>query len=200
MKRLVHGIGINDGKYPAFINGVPVDEYTVWMNMLLRCTKKIQDKYPTYKGTTCSENFKSYSYFYKWYHKQFNNGKRDENGKRWQLDKDLLVKGNKIYSEDTCVFVPQRINKLLIKPRQFSGGLPTGVTFKKSRNRYRAQCNIGTGVSKHLGDFKTSDEAFLAYKTFKEAFVKQVANEYKPYLDPRVYKSLMQYEVTLHKP
>jgi len=193
--KLVCGIGFNDGKYPAFICGRSIDEYRAWSDMLVRCTDKTWNRCPTYIGTTCSDNFKSYSFFYEWYHKQHNHDRIDEDGRKWCLDKDLLSVGGKVYSEDTCVFIPQRINKLLTKSNSARGEYPIGVSLKKSSNKYVANCRGLGGKYLHLGLFTDVTEAFLAYKTFKESFIKGVANKYKEILDNRAYNALMKYEV-----
>lgn len=195
MSRLVYGIGVNDNKYPARKNSKNLKEYETWKGMLRRCTKEYWSKFPTYIGTTCSENFKQYSYFYEWYQTQLNASKIDEDNNVWCLDKDLLIKGNKLYSEDTCVFIPHRINSLLTKRDKDRGGNPIGVYWSKSQSKYKSQCSCGKGERKHLGYFSTPQEAFLSYKTFKELFIKQVANEYKHQIDDRSYAALIAYEV-----
>jgi hypothetical protein len=119
----------------------------------------------------------------------------DDNGKGWCLDKDLLVKGNKVYSEDTCVFIPNRINTLIVKCDSSRGEFPVGVYWDKRLKKFISQCNGGTGRQECLGYFNTPQEAFQAYKTYKEALIKEVANEYKEMLDSRVYEALMNYEV-----
>ena len=63
-------------------------------------------------------------------------------GETMCLDKDILCKGNKIYSRDTCVFVPQRINSLFTKCDNARGDNPIGVEDLPSGN-YRAYCNDG---------------------------------------------------------
>lgn len=105
----VSGIGVKGLEYSTKVDGKMAREYRLWTDMLLRCTEKFWIKRPTYIGTTCSENFKSYTYFYEWCNKQIGFGNKDENGKSWNLDKDLLVKGNKVYSEDTCVFCTSKV-------------------------------------------------------------------------------------------
>ena len=190
---LVHGIGTKGMTYPAYKEGKPVKEYVAWKGMLRRCTENFWNRHPTYTGTNCSENFKSYTYFYEWCNKQTGFGNIDEKGKSWQLDKDILLCGNRIYSEDTCVFVPARINTLLIRRDKARGEHPIGVYWHKRHCRFRATCNL-VGV-KPLGEFGTAQEAYLAYKTYKEMIIKQVAKEYKDQLDARAYEALMNYEV-----
>jgi len=193
--KLVRGIGSNDNKYPANKDSKPVKEYDLWHGMLRRCMPEYQNKNQTYIGVTCSENFKSYSFFYEWCQTQIGFGNTDENGSSWQLDKDLLVRGNKVYSEYFCVFVPQRVNSLLTKNDATRGEFPVGVSWHKSHKKFQSKCRTGGGERKFLGYFNTTQEAFLAYKTYKEALIKEVANEYKNQLDPRVYEALMNYEV-----
>ena len=95
------GVGILGAKYPSRVNGVHTKEYKLWTGMLERCySTTLRNKYPTYKDCEASENFKSFEYFYEWCNNQIGFGNEG-----WQLDKDLLIKGNKIYSENTCVFM-----------------------------------------------------------------------------------------------
>jgi hypothetical protein len=193
--RLVCGIGIKGDKYPSW-NGVEMlKEYSLWTDMLLRCTNKVLRKHPTYEGVTCSENFKSYTFFYEWCNQQKGFNEKDKNSRKWSLDKDLLIRGNKCYSEGVCCFVPQRINTLLIKCDASRGDWPIGIYWNKATSKYKASCNNGTGKQTYLGLFNTPQEAFLAYKIYKEALIKEVANEYKEQLDYRVYEALMNYEV-----
>lgn len=194
--RLVCGIGENSGKYAATdVDNKTVKEYRAWMNMLLRCTEKWWGKDKCYTGTTCSENFKSYSFFYEWCNRQIGFKNKDSKGKGWQLDKDILIKGNKLYSEDTCVFVPQRINKLLIKCDSSRGEYPLGVHWNKKLSKFSASCSSVDNGREYLGLFNTQQEAFQVYKTFKEALIKKVAEGYKNLIDERAYQALMNYEV-----
>lgn len=193
--KLARGIGVKGTEYPTRDSGKIKREYALWRGMLYRCTNKMLVKYPSYSGVSCSENFKSYTFFYEWCQKQKGFENKDEKGKVWQLDKDLLVKGNKVYSEGVCCFVPQRINSLLTKSESARGEYPVGVCLITSAGKYIARCSCGVSKQKYLGFFNTPQEAFQAYKTYKEALIKQVANEYKEQLDYRVYEALMNYEV-----
>ena len=194
--KLVRGIGIKGDKYSSWDGKEILKEYSLWNDMLFRCTEKCWAKRQTYLGVTCSDSFKSYTFFYEWCQEQIGFTNKDEKGRHWQLDKDVLFKNSKIYSEDTCVFVPARINSLLIKVAARRGEWPIGVYWsKKGSGSFNSYCSDSHSKVRHLGCFNTPQEAFLAYKTFKEALIKQVANEYKEQLDPRVYEALMNYEV-----
>jgi len=196
---LISGIGFNDGKHSMSIGGKVLKEYSLWQDMLLRCTEKYWEKKPTYVGTTCSENFKSYSYFYEWCQSQVGFKNKEEDGVRvsWHLDKDLLSKSNKLYSEDTCVFLPKTINLLLTKRDKSRGKYPLGVSWHSPMKKLRAKCCVGGGVQQLIGYYDTPEQAFLAYKTFKETYIKQVAEQYKDVIDPRAYKALLEYEVNI---
>ena len=189
----VHGVGILGTKYPATVNGVKTKEYDLWCGMLQRCySDAYKKKRPTYEGCKCSDNFLHYEYFYEWCHKQvgFNN-------EGWHLDKDLLIKGNKVYSEDSCVFIPAEINSLLIKCTASRGKHLIGVSWHNTKKAFVAKVNKNKGKREYLGCFKTEIEAFNAYKTAKESFVKEQANKWKGKIDNRAYNALMNYQVEI---
>ena len=165
--------------------------------MLTRCYNvTYKKKHPTYEGCKVSDNFKSYEYFYEWCHKQvgFDN---DGNGFPFHLDKDLLVKGNKVYSEYSCVFLPAEINLVLTKHESSRGKHLIGVYWDKTKKAFRAMVRKNKGASEHLGYFTTEIEGFNTYKQAKEAFVKEQANKFKSQIDPRAYNALMSYEVNI---
>ena len=189
----VFGVGILGAKYPITINGVKTKEYYLWHNMLQRCYNgSFKKKRPTYEGCKVSDKFKSYEYFYEWCNKQIG---FDNQG--WRLDKDLLVKGNKVYSEDSCVFLPQEINSLLVKSNASRGEHLIGVCWDKAKKAFKAQVRKNKGKSEHLGLFKTEIEAFNVYKTAKESYLKEQANNWKSQIDIRAYNALMNYTVEI---
>lgn len=194
---LVYGIGINNQEIPINVGGKQTKEYKLWQGMLYRCTVKCWNRYPTYAETSCSENFKSYSFFYKWCQEQVGFDNTNSNGKRWCLDKDVLFKGNKHYSEDTCIFIPHRVNSLLIKSNATRGEYPIGVYWDSRANKFRVYCEIGGEPKKHVGYYDTPQDAFVAYKVFKEALIKQVAEQYKEIIDQRAYQALIVYKVEI---
>ena len=187
----VYGIGVVGTKYPISGGGRNTKEYDLWNGMLRRCySDALKKKYPTYIDCEVSDNFKSYEYFYEWCHKQIGFSNKD-----WHLDKDLLVKGNKVYSEDTCVFIPREINLLLIKCDASRGEHLIGVCWNKKDNAFVAHVGKSKGKREYLGFFKTEIEAFNAYKEAKESFVKEQANKWKGQIDYRAYNALMNYTV-----
>jgi len=193
---LVAGVGTKGMKYSAKVDGKHTREYKLWNSMLQRCySKRYQERYPAYIGTTCSENFKSYEYFYEWCQTQVGLNAKDEKGRYWHLDKDILIQNNKVYSEDTCVFVPPRINLLFVKCGRVIGDFPAGVCWDNRVNKFFAQCSDGGGKSKPLGFFVSKEEAFSVYKSFKESLVKSIALTYKDKVDKRVYQAMSCWEV-----
>lgn len=164
----------------------------MWRKMLQRCYDiATHERQPTYVNCTVSDSFKYYPYFKEWCEKQIGFG-----NKGWQLDKDILSKGNKIYSEDTCVFVPKEINTLLIKCNSRRGDNPIGVSYHARDLVYNAYVNDG-GKGRFLGYYKDAESAFQAYKQAKEAYIKEVANKWRGQIDERVYEALMNYEVEI---
>ena len=193
----VYSLGIVGTKYPISEGGVKTKEYDLWNNMLKRCySDALKKKRPTYEGCEVSENFKSYEYFYEWCNRQIGFG-NEGNENQFHLDKDLLTKGNKVYSEDSCVFIPAEINSMLIKGDKKRGEYLIGVCWHKRDKVFVAQVNKNKGKQEHLGYFNTEIEAFKAYKKAKESFIKEQAEKYKSQIDPRAYKALMNYEVSI---
>lgn len=107
----------------------------------------------------------------------------------WHLDKDILVKGNKVYSPETCRFVPPELNSLLVNSRATRGEFPVGVYYDVSRSKFQSYIRMH-GKRKHLGRFVTPEEAFQAYKQAKEDYIKEVAELYKDQIDIRVFMKL----------
>ena len=105
------------------------------------------------------------------------------------LDKDILCKGNKVYSRDTCIFVPQRINTLFVKNDNARGKGPIGVDQLPSGN-YIARCSNGFGKYIHLGTYNTKEEAFHVYKNYKEKVIKEVIDSYEGKIPEPFYSKL----------
>ena len=121
-------------------------------------------------------------------------------GEQMCLDKDILCKGNKVYSRETCIFVPQRINTLFVKRDNDRGKDPIGVDQLPSGN-YQAYCNNGYGKTIYLGTYSTKEEAFRVYKKYKEKVIKEVIDSYKGKIPEPYYSQLRKvmydYEVEI---
>ncbi len=190
----VYGVGIVGTKYPSKVNGVTTKEYALWMSVLQRCySDSFKKKHSTYIDCEVSGNFKSFEYFYEWCHSQIGFGVEG-----WHLDKDLLVKGNKVYSEDSCVFIPAEINLLLVKNTASRGEHLIGVSCHKRDKAFKAMVSKNKGKQEYLGYFKTEIEAFNAYKQAKGSFIKEQAEKWKDKIDERAYKALMNYTADIN--
>ena len=172
-RRLTCGIGVNDALYQVRprINGKQImcHFYSTWVNMIKRCYNfSTQVRQPTYKNCTVCNEWLIFSVFKKWMELQ------DWKGK--ELDKDILIPGNKIYSPNNCVFVNRQINTLLNKNKSQRGKYPQGVGFNKCANKFQAYCRIN-GRLKHLGLFDSAEKASIAYKKSKSKYIISIANE-----------------------
>ena len=189
----VHGVGVTGTKYPITVDDVITKEYDLWHNMLQRCySGAFKNKNPTYEGCEVITNFKYYECFYEWCHKQIGFGNQG-----WHLDKDLLIKGNKVYSENTSVFIPSEINTVLIKSTASRGKHLIGVCWSKKSKAFVAMVSRSKSGSEYLGLFNTEIEAFNAYKQAKENYIKELANKWVDRIDPRAYNALMKYQVEI---
>ena len=193
LNSIAGGCSLGDTK--SKVNGAYKKSYMLWTNMVSRCYRGNETtKNPTYEKCEISELFKKYENFEKWCSNQIGFGVLDDKGEPFHLDKDILVKGNKIYSEDTCCFVPICINNLFTLRGLKRGEFLIGVS--KKGDRFCATINKH-GKQMGLGTFDTELEAFWAYKLAKEAYVKEAANQWKDKIDPRVYEALMKYQVEI---
>lgn len=168
MSSLVFGMGVNDVDYQISryetINGKSVKIwicpfYRKWQDMLRRCYSKTSLRLnPSYEGCSVDSEWLLFEQFKFWME-----------SKEWQgliLDKDLLVKGNRVYSKDTCCFISEEVN-LFISDKYRPDGM-TGVYLVKSSGRFRSQCwSVATGKQEYLGTFNTAEEAHLTWRLFK---------------------------------
>lgn len=170
-RKPLFGVGINDADYMVkpMVNGKRIicKYYVAWKDMLNRCyCSKYQEKHPSYHGCTVCDEWVIFSNFKSWMEMQ------DWKGK--DLDKDLLIQGNKIYSPETCLFIPQSINKLLTSRGALRGLHPVGACYHKASGKYAAKVWTN-GKRKHIGLFDTPNLAHKAYKLHKYAYIKEVA-------------------------
>jgi hypothetical protein len=175
-----------------YVDGKPFHTWlgSKWNNVTARCKEggSEQLRNPAYVGVY--HTFRGFDDFAEWSVLQKGYG-RD-----WQLDKDILRKGCKVYSKDTCVFVPKCINVFLTSRKSQRGATPIGVRLEAS-GMYSANCKDGHGKGVYLGRFKDAEQAFFKYKMFKEGVAKQIANRWQSEIDPRVYHALMTLNVEI---
>ena len=185
------GIGyVGVGKYLASDKKV----YWSWYAMIQRVySEKHRGKFIAYEGAEVCEDWLNFQNYAAWCYSQKFFKNKDENGKVYHLDKDLLFKGNKVYSPETCCFIPHEINSIIQSANL--GKQPSGIYFRESRGMYEAAVRIG-GKKVALGAYKTPEEAFYVYKKAKESYIKEVAEKWKGKIEDRVYEALMNYEVT----
>lgn len=155
-------------------------------NMSNRCSSNSeQNNHPGYVGCSLSDNFKNFQFFAEWCNNQI--GYKEG----WHLDKDLLIPGNKIYSEDTCLFLPMEINKKIknsVKP--FSETNPfDGVI--KSYNTYTVKRAVNGKISEQK--FKNLNDAINYSTKIQEEQVRSFADIYKDILPEKTLKALRNY-------
>ena len=200
----VFNVGIVGNKYPAKINGEHTKEYKAWQGMIARAYGYVaKEKRPKYEEVSCCDEWLNYETFYEWLHNQPNFDKW-YNGDLWAIDKDILIKGNTIYSPETCCLVPLNINNLFTKADVSRGEYPIGVYFHIRLNKFCAQISkrnkqLNKNQQDFIGYYNTSEEAFRAYKQAKESYIKQIAKEEydNGNITEQCYKAMMKYEVEI---
>lgn len=166
--------------------------YQSWFNMLMRgYDEKEKNRRPTYKECIVDLRWHNFQVFAKWMEENYN----PKTMQGWQLDKDILLKGNKIYSPETCCFVPQEINTLFTKNDAKRGEYPIGVNFHKKSNKFRAT-HKSLNYSYTKG-YNTPIETFEAYKISKEEYIKDVADKWRGQITEPCYLAMYNYKVEI---
>ena len=177
---------LGEGKYKVKENGKNTDGYKIWYDMIKRCyNPKVHERETTYKDCEVEDYLLNFQHMAEW----IENNYYEVPGEKMCLDKDILYKGNKIYSRDTCIFVPQRINTLFVKRDNDRGKDPIGVDQLPSGN-YRVNCSNRYGKQVYLGTYSTKEEAFKVYKEYKEKVIKEVINSYEGKIPEPFYSKL----------
>lgn len=175
------GVGIMDASYKvtqtSVINGKTKQTWTcpayrAWVGMLERCYSA-KSCNPSYQNASVCEEWHTFSAFAQWMFAQQYEG--------LALDKDLL--GNdKLYSPETCVFVPQAINNLFLGcAKKPLARYMLGVSVHGRSGLYTSRVSVGVEHSQtHLGYFKTEYDAHRAWQLKKLEVVRRVIDEYRP--------------------
>lgn len=184
--RGVHGIGyMGVGKYDSNDKS-----HSTWSSMMSRCNGDYaKERSPTYKYASVCQDWECFQIFADWYEENW-----QSHMKGWHLDKDILIKGNKHYSPETCELVPPEINSLFLRSQNSRGKYPIGVS--KRGNRFRSKIRR-KNILYSLGTFATIEEAFNAYKTAKESWIKEVADFWRPNISEKLYKAMYNYKIEI---
>lgn len=159
--------------------------YNTWQNIIARCYNEYakEDNSAYYGICTICEEWKNHQNFAKWYYDNY----YDIGTERMHIDKDVLVKGNTVYSPDTCIFLPQRINMIFMeKPKTKDVDLPNAVY--RCAKGYKASYN-----GKSLGVFNTIEEAVEAHDCKMRIHIKEVTKEYKGRIPEYIYEALLRW-------
>ena len=191
MKPVMYGVGYHGLLY----TNSDCESYKRWHYMMNRCySRAVHELQPEYEECTVCEEWLNYSNFKLWY---------DEHivackvlGADFELDKDILIKGNKEYSPETVCLVPKLVNSLFTNGKKNRGNYPLGVYYEKEKNKYRA-CMSFMGDRIKLGTFGTVEDAFARYKEYKEDFIKDIAEQYKEKIPDKIYQSMMNWQVEI---
>lgn len=187
----VYGIGCLGDTYKDVHQ---IKSYKHWSKMLQRCYSPIyQEKQPTYKNCTVDKQWHNFTTFNDWFNKNYYEVEDED----MQLDKDILIKGNKTYGENTCIFVPRRVNSLFTKRESKRNSLPIGVYFNNSVKKLSVCCGDGFGKNTNLGECNTPTEGFLMYKRYKESVIKLIADSYNGKIPMNLYSAMINYEVEI---
>lgn len=175
----------------------------LWENIKNRCEylpKMDEVRFGKYAGADACEEWKDFQNFAQWFEDVKLLGYYQVG---WQLDKDLLYKNNKIYRPNTCVFLPEEVNKALNVKSRSRGELPLGMSYVSTPNN--AKTHISAEFTCKYKEFTVRvylpadeiEQAFAIYKKAKEKYIKFLAEKYKDELDPRAYNALKSYEVNI---
>jgi len=183
----VYGVGyIGYGKYGAEKSN---KIYSFWVKMLQRCYSESQRfKNMTYKDCVVHKHWHNFQNFAEWATNKYKTEIMD----KWELDKDILFKGNKIYSQEACCIVPKVINGVFKNPSKKKSGLPFGIVANGRYFKVRLSIN---NERAYLGTFRDLKEACQVYKEAKEKRVREIADEWKPLIEPEVYQAMYNYTV-----
>lgn len=180
IKKPVYGVGINDTDY-VFES----KDYKIWRNMLERCyCERTQEKFPTYKGCSVCDEWQLFSNFKKWFFENYIEG--------WELDKDIICIGNKVYSPSTCCFVPRELNSIL----RLSRVNDTCGIYKRMNGKYSAAIRIN-GENIYLGTFKSFEDAKHTRDKLFIGKVKDVVSKYEGLLPKHVVVACLNYHKAL---
>lgn len=156
--------------------------FVFWKHMMDRCYKEGYSS-KSYENVEVCKEWYNFTTFKKWFQKHY--------VESFELDKDILQKGvkNKIYSPDTCVFLPKEIN-CAITTHKNKYNLPNGISLS-SNNKYDCKIHYkNTYINKR---FDTLEEAIEFYNYNKSKIIESLIEKYKDKLENRAIVGLRNY-------
>lgn len=197
-KLLFGSVNSKSNKWNTNRNKGDVIEYSFWSEVMRRCLyQNFKDKHPEYADVSCDSRWLSFDSFMEDV-SQLPNFDKIYLKPRWCLDKDLLIRGNKIYRKDAVCFIPQQMNSMLTTSKRARGDLPIGVFLCRNKtNPYRAMCGDGYKGRIYIGDFKTPEMAFEAYKERRKEVMISIANKWQHLLPENVYDAFVNWEINI---
>lgn len=170
---LVFGVAVNDAGFQVsmVVGGSKINHraYSAWKNMLNRCyNEKERRNYKTYSSCLICNDWHSFKYFLSWWKLNHVDG--------WHMDKDILSGESKIYSPETCVFIPNHINKFITLRGSCRGLYPLGVSWHK-RDRVFTSHVSHNGRLIYLGCYASQYDAHNAWLLEKLRLAKKIKPE-----------------------
>ena len=195
------GLGfLGEGEYKTKENGKFTDNYKSWYNMLYRCYSPKHPQYKEYgdRGVIVDNDWYNFQNYAEWRSNEIKKYKNFGYDGVLEIDKDILFKGNKVYSRNTCSLVPPEINSLFenLSYRKYKNELPIGV--RPQNKKYQAFCRARIRGNTYLGTSDTPEGAFILYKIYKENLIKKTADEFKWCLPENVYSAMYNYEININ--
>ena len=177
-------------KNEKYVNEI---SFKTWNWLLQRCYgESALKRRPTYKECFVCDEWLEYYNFKIWFEENYYTIENEI----MEIDKDILFKNNKIYSPETCIFLPHCINSIFCKSDAKRGEYPIGVSYHKKIGKFQSYCTINN-KRVYLGYYNTAEDAFMEYKLFKEKYIKEIADQYKKYIPKKLYKALYDYNVEI---
>lgn len=177
VKDLIYGVGYSTGRYSTKSDGKINKAYDLWRRMLGRCTKEWSSLHPTYTGVFVCEDWHNYDNFCDWFYEQ-------DYQQGYELDKDLIGFGKNVYSPNTCVLIPQSLNK------QIAGSRYNGFLYAPE---YPDRPYLAYFRSKLIGKFSSKEECQHAYISARTSYIRSLGEDDS--LPQKVRDALSQYSL-----
>lgn len=182
-----HGVGyIGVGEYSINPDSEAREAYLKWRRILERCystSEKTRQQCASYDDCEVHPDWHNFQNFARWCVNQ------KHYGKEYEIDKDILAFGSKIYSEDTCCLVPKKLNNISTYLRTVGVEAWQGIRYDSKYKKYQAKISMG-GYVKHIGSYNSLSDAKDAYIAHKKLFLRNMAIVYRDYIESKVFNAL----------